>query len=301
MTVETTLQVRIGIPHFFRETEGGSGYGSGRPGQRLARCIALSRCISSLLGLRRSPSDALLHIGGQRIDHWSNHRSAQQRLDRIEIDLHVFTDGKNRLEDALALHAGKIQLHDVQLESPRHLPLATRNWLIQQETTADLTLYLEDDLVITDPLFLDKQHWFLNRTGEKLVLMPHRFEPIAAGSQARLLVDGPLHPDFIGRFCTPQPNAVRGRFDPQGEEIRFDITDNPHSGCFVLGPKQVDHLRQQALPNEGFVSPLETAATLTVLQQFPVLKTAAPHQGFLTVEHGHPSFLSYLQTFPHNP
>ena len=51
MTVETTLQVRIGIPHFFRETEGGSGYGSGRPGQRLARCIALSRCISSLLGL----------------------------------------------------------------------------------------------------------------------------------------------------------------------------------------------------------------------------------------------------------
>ena len=300
MTSDTTLQVRIGIPHFFRETEGGSGYGSGRPGQRLTRCLALSRCLGSLLGLRRSPSDALLHIGGQRIDHWSNPRDVLQRFDCIEIDLHVFTDGEHRLEDALALHAGRIQVHDVQLENPRHLPLATRNWLIQQEPTADLTLYLEDDLVITDPLFLDKQHWFLNRTDEQLVLMPHRFEPIASGPQARLLVDGPLRPEFIGRFCTPQANAVRGRFDPQGAEISFNITDNPHAGCFVLGPKQVAHLRQQALPNDGFVSPLETAATLTVLQHFPVLKPAAPHQGFLTVEHGHPSFLSYLQTFPHH-
>ena len=300
MTSDTTLQVRIGIPHFFRETEGGSGYGSGRPGQRLARCLALSRCLGSLLGLRRSPSDALLHIGGQRIDHWSNPRDVLQRFDCIEIDLHVFTDGEHRLEDALALHAGRIKVHDVQLENPRHLPLATRNWLIQQEPTADLTLYLEDDLVITDPLFLDKQHWFLNRTDEQLVLMPHRFEPIASGPQARLLVDGPLRPEFIGRFCTPQANAVRGRFDPQGDEISFNITDNPHAGCFVLGPRQVAHLRQQSLPNDGFVSPLETAATLTVLQHFPVLKPAAPHQGFLTVEHGHPSFLSYLQTFPHH-
>lgn len=301
MTADTTLHVRVGIPHFFRETAGGSGYGSGRPGQRLARCLALSRCLGSLLRLRRSPSDAVLHIGGQRIDQWSNQRSALQRLDRIEIDLHVFTDGEHRLEDALALHTGRIQLHNVQLENPRHLPLATRNWLIQQEPKADLTLYLEDDLVIADPLFLDKQHWFLNRTGERLVLMPHRFEPIASGPQARLLVDGPLHPEFIGRFRTPQANAVRGRFDPHGDEISFDITDNPHAGCFALGPGQVEHLRQQVLPNDGFVSPLETAATLTVLQHFPVLKAAAPHQGFLTVEHGHPSFLSYLQTFPHQP
>ncbi len=301
MTAAATLKVRIGIPHFFRETEGGSGYGSGRPGQRLARCLALGRCLGSLLSLRRSPSDALLHIGGQRINHLSNNRGVQQRLDRIEIELHVFTDGQHRLEDALALHAGLIQLHNVQLENPRHLPLATRNWLIQQEPKADLTLYLEDDLVIADPLFLDKQHWFLNRTGEQLVLMPHRFEPIASGPHARLMVDGPLHPEFIGRFCTPQANVVRGRFDPQGDEISFDITDNPHSGCFVLGPRQIDHLRQQELPNDGFVSPLETAATLTVLQHFPVLKSAAPHQGFLTVEHGHPSFLSYLQTFPHHP
>ena len=301
MTAETTLHVRVGIPHFFRETEGGSGYGSGRPGQRLARCLALSRCLGSLLSLRRSPEDALLHIADQRIEHWRNQRDALQRLDRIEIDLHVFTDGQHRLEDALALHSGRIHVHDVQLEDPRHLPLATRNWLIQQEPKADLTLYLEDDLVVADPLFLDKQHWFLNRTGEQLVLMPHRYEPIPAGPQARLLVDGPLRPEFIGRFCTPQADAVRGRFDPDGAEICFDITDNPHSGCFVLGPRQIDQLRQQALPNDGFVSPLETAATLTVLQQFPVLKAAAPHQGFLAVEHGHPSFLSYLQTFPHQP
>lgn len=297
----TPLSICIGIPHFFRELQGGSGYGSGRPGQQLARSIALGRCLSSLLALRRTLDDAVLHIGDQCIEHWGSQANRLQRLSAIEVEIHVFTDGTNRLGPVLDLYSDRIQVHNVTLENPRHLPLAARNWLIQNWSGADLTLYLEDDLIISDTLFTDKLHWFLQRTEQRFVLMPHRLEPSAVGAQANLIVDGPLSPAFINRFCTPQQNFLRGRFDPDGEEIAFDITNNPHSGCFALGADQVKHLQEQTLADDGFVGPLETAATLTVLAHFPVLKPAPPYQRFLTIEHGHPSFLSYLQQFPHRP
>jgi hypothetical protein len=292
------LRVRAAIPHFFAETAGGSGYGSGRSGQRLARCIALARCLSSLLALRRSPTDAVLHIGDRCIDTWPAESSRLQRTAAMELELHVFSDGVHQLDDVLDVFSGRIQVHALELDNPRLLPIHCRNWLLQQPP-ADLNLYLEDDLVISDPLFLDKQLWFLQRTQHAAVLMPHRVEPSTSGPQAQLLVDGPLAPAFIQRFCTPTTNAAQGRFDPGGPLIQFDLASNPHSGCFVVSAPQLQRLSQLELPSDGFVSPLETAATLTVLAHFPVFKPAAGQQRFLQIEHGHPSFLGFLKSLPH--
>lgn len=296
----TPLRIRAAIPHFFHESAQGSGYGSGRSGQRLARCIALARCLSSLLALRRSSGDALLNIGEHRIEHWPAHPQGQQRAEAIELELHLFTDGHHLLHDVVALFHGRLHHHPLQLENPRFLPIHTRNWLLQQQPTADLTFYLEDDLVISDPLFLDKQLWFLQRTEHQAVLMPHRVEPTFASPEAQLLVDGPLAPAFIQRFCKPQEDAAQGRFDPYGPLIHFDVASNPHSGTFVLSAPQVERLRPMELPSDGFISPLETAATLTVLSHFPVFKPAKGQQRFLQVEHGHPSFLGTLNSLPRN-
>ena len=82
-------------------------------------------------------------------------------------------------------------------------------WLIQQEPKADLT-YMEDDLVVADPLFLDKQHWFLNRTVEELVMMPHRFETLPPAPRHGCWWTGRCVLSSL-YFCTPQANAVRGR------------------------------------------------------------------------------------------
>lgn len=295
----STLRLRVAIPHFFCEMNGGSGYGSGRPGQRLARSLALGRCLSGLLALRRSPNDAVLHIGDRCIEHWPARADRLQRLMALELDIHVFSDGEHQLDDVLSLFSGRIHQHTVALENPRHLPLAARDWLIQTHAEADLLFYLEDDLVITDPLFIDKQRWFLERTNHQLVLMPHRVEPTLHAADAQLLVDGPLRPEFLQQFCTPQKQAVKGRFDPESEEVSFDISNNPHAGCFLISQQQAKGLEGQNLPRDGFVGPLETAATLTVLAHFPVLKPSTGHQRFLQIEHGHPSFLSYLNSFAH--
>lgn len=292
------LRVRTAIPHFFRESSGGSGYGSGRSGQRLARCVALARCLSGLLALRRSAHAAVLNIGEHCIDHWPAELQPLERAAAIEVEIHVFTDGVHLLGEALDPYAGRVQVHAIELADPRLLPIHTRNWLLQHQPSADLSLYLEDDLVIGDPLFLDKQLWFLERTQHRAVLMPHRVEPVPAGPESQLLVDGPLAPAFIQRFCQPQEDAAQGRFDPDGPLIHFDVASNPHSGSFVLSAPQVEHLRPLQLPSDGFVSPLETAATLTVLAHFPVFKPSKGQQRFLQIEHGHPSFLGYLNSLP---
>ncbi|MCP9815980.1 hypothetical protein KBY76_04765 [Synechococcus sp. GreenBA-s] len=289
--------VRACIPHFFREDNEASGYGSRRPGARLARSLALARCITGLVNLQRGLQDAVLHIGDRTID-----RPAQRRdtatLTPLRVEICVCTDGRHQLDDVLDHFRGQVKRLTIDLEDPRLLPLASRDHLVNSGTAPDLALYLEDDLVIHDASYADKLLWFLNRTQHKLSLMPHRYERIDHGNLGILHVDGPLSKQFIQRFTSPQENAANGLYLGK-ERVNFDITANPHSGTFALSKEQVHHLRTQRLPTSGFVGPLETAATLTVLQFFPVLKPSFNDRSFLSIEHGHPSFSHYVNKFPH--
>lgn len=291
------LRVRVAIPHYFRETPEGSGYGSGRPGAALVRGIALARCLSGLLNLQRSDSDLVLNIG-ERCINSTGPRTPARQLPPLALELHVLSTGGQRLDAVLEGFRGRLQLHDVQLEDPRTLALAARDFLIQHPEPMDLALYLEDDLVVQDSLFLDKQAWFLQAVRHQAVLMPHRYESLPGRGGQRLLVDGPLRPEFIGRFTNPQRGVARGRFGG-GEEVNFDRTANPHAGLFCVSAPQLERLREAELPRDGFVGPLETAATLTVLGQFPVLKPSLADRDFLWIEHGHPSFQGYVNQLPH--
>jgi hypothetical protein len=294
-----SLRVRVAIPHYFRERSGGTGYGSGKQGARFERCLALGRCLAALLALERSTEDLVLNIG-QRVLECAGplQFGGEHRLASISLDLHLLTSEGHQLEEAIRPYTDRLTLHSVSLEDPRQLPLAARDFLIQADPVMDLALYLEDDLVIGDPLFFDKQAWFLAGCEHKAVLMPHRYERIPGQAGQRLLVDGPLRSEFIGRFTTPQAAVGSGRFW-DGQKIVFDRTANPHSGLFCLSNTQVMQLRGQSLPNQGFIGPLETAATLTALRFFAVLKPALAQRQFHWVEHGHPSFQSYAKQWPH--
>ena len=289
------MRVNVCIPHYIQEQAdpacNPNGYGSLRKGATLKRSLAMGRCISSLLNLQRSARTALLNIATQQIDHWSNGGSP------LEINITVVTDGHHRLDDLLQHFGARVQVIDVDLDDPRQLPLACRDHLINTGDGADLLAYLEDDVVIDDPGFFDKQLWFLEKTNHRFCLMPHRYERCDSGGLDRLLVDGPLAPSFIGQYAQPQTNAAKGAYAGT-ETVSFDITDNPHSGMFVVSGTQASILRQRDLPRSGFVGPLETAATLTVLQNFPVMKPSLSNWTFLRIEHGHPSFLHYLSKLP---
>jgi hypothetical protein len=289
------MKVRVGIPHFYFEKPGGTGYGSGKPGERVIRGLALGRCLAALLALERTAGDDLvLNIGKRVLNRTGPLQRGNRALSGITLEIHLFTTGENLLQEVVEQFTDRVLLHRVCLDDPRQLPLAARDFLIHEDAPADLTLYLEDDLVIGDPLFLDKQAWFLAGCQHRAVLMPHRYERVPGHPGQRLLVDGPLRDGFIRRFTTPKPEDGRGRFW-DGQEVVFDRTDNPHSGLFCLSNIQVEDLRKKTLPCEGFLGPMETAATLTALSFFPVMKPALVQRQFLWVEHGHPSFQSYAR------
>ncbi len=294
---QADLRVRVAIPHFFREQSVGTGYGSSKPGARSARCLALGRCLAALLALERSRDDLVLNIGRRQLEATGPLRRGERALPALALELHLFTSGGHLLEEVVQQFGDRLSLHRLELEDPRLLPLAARDFLIQADPLPDLALYLEDDLVIGDPLFFDKQAWFLAGSQHQAVLMPHRYERVPGQAGQRLLVDGPLRDGFIGRFTQPQAGVGRGRFW-DGQEVVFDRTANPHAGLFCLSRPQLERLRRETLPRDGFVGPLETAATLTALRYFPVLKPALEQRQFLWVEHGHPSFQIYARRLP---
>ena len=297
--MSSVLRLRVVIPHFFREgaSESSGGYGSGRQGNRLPRSLALARCLGSVLALNRAPNDWILNISEHHLELTPTSRLGE--LSGVHVDVHVFVCGEHWLQEVLELYSPRVHLHHVDLSEPRHLPLEAVRQLMDMEDPADLSLYLEDDLVIQDPLYADKMAWFHQRTQQRFVLMPHRREPTVANAPQHLYVDGPIK--SAGQagavWASDEDVVATGRFRA-GPEIGFVRASNPHSGSFCVSAHQLEHLRMADWPPATFVGPLETAATGTVLQQFPILKPSWACRDFLALEHGNPSFLRLMGEWP---
>ena len=296
------MKISVCIPHYFKPSDDQHGYGSTRQTPRITRILSLGRCIGSLLSLQRSQRNCLFTLADKAIDHFGLHAS-EGWLEPIAIKITVCTDGKNALSEVLDEYRDFIQVKSFDLDNPRQLPIATRDWLLKGDSEAepaDLYVYSEDDLVINDSEFFDKQSWFLSHSKSKHCLMPHRYELVFRRKVGRLLIDGPLRPSLVRQFTHPQVHAGRGVYRGT-TNVSFDIAENPHSGLFIVNKEQRDFLAKQQLPIDGFISPLETAATLTVLKYFKVCKPSLHCHDFLTIEHGHPSFTAFMNHWTHRP
>lgn len=296
------MRVSLCIPHYFKPSDDKDGYGSTRQTARITRTLSLGRCLGSLISLQRLNRNCVFNMASQAIEHYAINNSTDP-LSPLEIEITVCTDGENTLGEVLDEFRHFIQIKTFELEEPKNLPIATRDWLLRTRDNGehfDLYVYLEDDIVINDLEFFNKQLWFLSHTKGRFCLMPHRYEPVFRRKVGRLLIDGPLKPSLVRRFSEPRPNAGRGIY--RGiHPIEFDIPENPHSGLFVISNPQKEYLSSKKLATDGFISPLETAATLTVLEHFTVFKPSVDCTNFLTIEHGHPSFTSFMNKWEHRP
>ena len=298
---ELPLLVRVAIPHFCRiaEADGeGYGYGSSRPDAALFRVAALSRCLGGVLSLARGLDEEILGIAEANVLQAPRVECSAFRAAGIVIDCHVFVCGDDYLADALLAFEYRVTVHQVDLEDPRRLPFAARDFLLNDDAagTADLSLYLEDDLVIQDRLYLDKMLWFLRETKHQFALMPHRYELTGNHLSPRLFVDGPVNIAALPDHQKPAEQVASGQFDG-GPVVHFDVASNPHSGSFCCSALQRQQLLLLGVADEGFIGPLETVATFTVLQHLPVMKPTWLNRDFLLVEHAHPSFLAARHAF----
>jgi hypothetical protein len=82
--------------------------------------------------------------------------------------------------------------------------------------------------------------------------------------------------------------------DFAGRPIRFERTTYPAAGCFFLSAPQLDYWIADPRfgdTDSSFLSPLDSAATLSVMRRFRTYKPAPANAWFLEVLHGSPRWI----------
>jgi hypothetical protein len=286
------MRLLFAIPHHFDPEPGKPKAGKHGSLRRdpAPRVEALSACVSAL-HQHFGPRQCVLDIATKTA------QPAAQDL-AAEVDVLICTTQGRHLLDKLALPKDLWQHHATQAE-PLLLGFECQAALAERLGIYDWYCYLEDDLILHDPLFFAKLAWFASYAGDGALLQPNRFERARSGPFHKSYVDGDLAPRVTAPF---QDVADRPRLTGLflDRTVHFDRARNPHSGCYFLNARQMERFANHPAflrrDDTRFVGPLESAATLGVMQAFRVYKPAPPCAGFLEVEHHGTSFLSLVGT-----
>ena len=272
------MRILVAIVHFW-DPHGDGNHQSLRPDPQ-PRIRALQE---QLLGLRRiGPLQGLLNIAALQV------QNANQAVRHV-IDVKVITDGEHHVLDRLdPAYAGVFEQINTGPPTGRHLGFEAQKYLASQlEAGYDLYAYMEDDLIIHDPLFFQKIAWFAQVKGPEAVLLPHRMELWhEPGFIDRFYIDGPIDTAVL-RDVIPDPQPSMAAAIPGGE-VQFESPLNPHAGCFVLTQAQLEHWSGQPHWQDGdcsYVSPLESAATLGLVKTFQLYKTSYSQASWLELQH----------------
>jgi hypothetical protein len=285
-------RILIAIPHFYKQGDNASyGSGSAQPEIRFA---ALLRCLA---GLHQTfgPKQGVLDIATRTA------YPANQALWNT-LDIVICTTGQSHLLQRFG-HAPALFKHQPTSAEPMRLGYACHTVLREAAGRYDLYGYMEDDLVLHDPLFLDKLDAFRGYAGEGSVLQPNRFEVALGRPFDKLYIDGDLRRGLVEQFVNFADGAPEAVDMPVfGRTMRFARTLNPHSGCFFLTNQQLGawaNCPEVMRGDTSFVGPLESAATLGLMRAFAVYKPHAANAGLLEIEHCGTRFLSLVgQSIP---
>ena len=281
------MRLLFTVVHFFRGgAKGLRNYGSmGRDPS--ARALALARCISALHE----------HFGKAQysLEHGLRQGAPANEALRHTVDVVVCTVEELHLIDRLRMPAGAFE-HRVTDADPRLLGYECHAVLRERLGSYDYYCFLEDDLVIHDPLFFMKLNWFNQATAREALLQPNRFEIDFHGDVHKVYVDGDLPPRATARF---QKVAERPEIKATvlGQTLAFRRTLNPHSGAFFLSEAQMRLWAEKPWfldRSADFIGPPESAATLGIMRTFRIYKPSLPNAAFLELQHCGSSYLSLL-------
>jgi hypothetical protein len=286
------VKVLVVIPHYFNP-QGGGHYGStgSDTGRRVA---ALSR---ALLGLHETlgPRQAFLYCLHQHLPGRGNGRLMRvNNFAASQLDIALCTAGEAHLANQLLVPPAFFRHIPVQAD-PMLIGFACRHLLKANLGKYDYYCYMEDDLLVVDPLFLRKLVWFNQIFGDEAVLFPHRFETSEKESLHKLYIDGPVREDFSAKWQDINDRRIM-HAEVFGEKVSFERWANPHSGCFFLNARQMEKWAATpdfAAPDCSFAGPLESAATLGIMKNFRIYKPAFDAAGFFEIRHLHNRYLGH--------
>ena len=280
------MRILVAIAHFYqaRPNEQYASYGS----NPIPRIQALSHSIAALHQLF-DESQCWLHIG-QRAALPANQPQTHN------LDIVVCTTQNDHLLSHLPLPPNFYTHHATQAE-PMLLGFECQALLRDRLGQYDYYCFLEDDLILHDPLFFMKLNWFTQQMGDRCLLQPNRYEvSVYHPLSYKIYVDGDLAPHVTVPFQNVQEQSeLKGEI--LGTPITFRRALNPHSGCYFLNAAQMEIWADQPHfldRDTGFIGPLESAATLGIMKTFRVYKTAPEQAGFMEIQHFGAKFLNLV-------
>jgi len=282
------MRILIAVVHYW-DPEGGGRHQSLCP-DPAPRVDALQQLILSLRRLGQNQS--LLDIASRSV-------GSCNELLRNEITICLITDGDHHVVDHLSKHFdGSFKFIAAQPSTPRHLGFEAQRFLEQcLDGEYDLYGYMEDDLVIHDPLFFPKIFSFQYEFGMDKLLLPHRIEfEVTPNIVDRFYIDGPIHSTELAKVIPSSLPALR--FRCLGHDLNFVSPSNPHAGCFFLTHDQLQHWVEHETwqdVDDSWVSPLESAATLGISKVFKIYKPSFECASWLELQHWGQSFLCKLR------
>ena len=270
------MRILFAIPHYF-SARGTSAHGS-EGGVAEVRARAIRLCLAGLQQTFAESQALIDGCGGVRIHPANPSFSAS-------ITIALCTTGDSHLVPYLE---GCPFNHIRTNSEPPHLGFECHKILRSGLGRYDYFCYLEDDLRLADGLFFAKLAWFNAEFGDDAVLQPNRFELADQPAPYKLYIDGNPHDSSVSPTLQDINEQRHIEATAFGQRIAFQRADNPHSGCFFLTAAQLAHWTAQpdfAVPSARLFGPLESAATLGIMQHFRAYKPARENAAFLEIEH----------------
>jgi len=271
------MRIHFAIPHYY-DPEGNKFYGSlGTDVNRRTAAV-----ITTVIGLYQALDRHQGLLDGQK-----RRVHPASTYDPIEVAVTICTTRGKHLIAALKPLQGLFTHVETNAE-PAYLGFECHAVLQRSLGSFDYYCFLEDDLLITDPLFFTKLEWFNGLAGDDAVLGPNRYEVAAGQAVHKLYIDGNLADASISPRFQDVSEAPTVEGDALGRPVRFQRVDNTHSGAFFLNARQMAHWA--GLPNfldrdAGYADPMASAASLGVMRNFRLYKPARENADFLELRH----------------
>lgn len=279
------MRILFTIAHFFNPSGGGS-HGSQRKDPQ-PRIQALSAGITALHQLF-GKSQSIIDIA-QRLALPANQAQSH------DIDIIVCTTQDCHILSQVPLPP-HLYTHHATSAEPMLLGFECQAVLRDYLGKYDYYCFLEDDLILHDPWFFVKLHWFSKISGELNLLQPNRYEVSLYGKVHKAYIDGDIRPRATAKFQNVgEQTELNGKI--METPVPFRRALNPHSGCYFLNAGQMAHWAKQPYfldRDTSFVGPLESAATLGIMRTFRIYKPAPPQAGFLEIQHFGTAFLGLI-------
>jgi hypothetical protein len=172
----------------------------------------------------------------------------------------------------------RVEVTERAVSEPLLLGFEAQEEFVSRADTTDWFLYLEDDILLSDPLVLDKLSYFNAGAPEEALLLPHRYE-YWRGRRTYIDLVSKSSPE-ICQWNSLTVLEIGG--------WKFAEFANPHSGFYALSRRQLHRWLETGrnwYRKVSFVASRESAATGCLAEAFRLYKPHPNNMRFLEVRH----------------